>query len=150
MVAEIAQLVRLYFVFLHFGKIHRAFSGTRTPGTLHDLFLAEKISGLNRVCLIGRTENHPVAQIQRQHFRFVIAKRRDKRCGGLGGGNDGCARFADHVHAIVIARAILAGGSYFLARGKTAPPCHDETEVILSHAADCPMAATNAGSPKVN
>ncbi|HEX5400540.1 MAG TPA: FTR1 family protein [Verrucomicrobiae bacterium] len=46
--------------------------------------------------------------------------------------------------------AIIVVGSYFLARGKTAPPCQDETVVILGHAADCPMAATNAGSPKLN
>jgi high-affinity iron transporter len=36
--------------------------------------------------------------------------------------------------------AILVVGSYFLARGKTAPPCQDETEVILGHTSDCPMA----------
>jgi len=41
--------------------------------------------------------------------------------------------------------AIIVVGSYFLARGKTAPPCQDETEVILGHAADCPMAAMDAG-----
>ena len=38
-----------------------------------------------------------------------MPKRRDKRRGGLRGGDDGCARFADHVHAIVIARAVFAG-----------------------------------------
>jgi high-affinity iron transporter len=36
--------------------------------------------------------------------------------------------------------AVIVVGSYYLARGKTAPPCQDETEVILGHAADCPMA----------
>jgi high-affinity iron transporter len=43
------------------------------------------------------------------------------------------------------AQALAAGiviGSYFLARGKTSPPCQDETEVILGHAADCPLAGT--------
>jgi high-affinity iron transporter len=44
--------------------------------------------------------------------------------------------------------ATLVVGSYFLARGKTSPPCQDETEVILGHAADCPMAATPAGQIK--
>ena len=29
--------------------------------------------------------------------------------------------------------AIVVVGSYYLARGKTAPPCQDETEVILGH-----------------
>jgi high-affinity iron transporter len=46
--------------------------------------------------------------------------------------------------------AILVVGSYFLARGKTAPPCQDETEVILGHSADCPMAAMAAGQNKPN
>ncbi len=44
--------------------------------------------------------------------------------------------------------AIIVVGSYFLARGKTSPPCQDETEVILGHAVDCPMAATPAGQNK--
>jgi high-affinity iron transporter len=35
--------------------------------------------------------------------------------------------------------AIVVVGSYYLARGKTAPPCQDATEVILGHAADCPL-----------
>ena len=46
--------------------------------------------------------------------------------------------------------AIVVIGSYFLARGKTAPPCQDETEVILGHAADCPMAAMAVGQEKPN
>ena len=44
--------------------------------------------------------------------------------------------------------AIIVVGSYFLARGTKAPPCQDETEVILGHAADCPMAAMDAGQNK--
>jgi high-affinity iron transporter len=44
--------------------------------------------------------------------------------------------------------AIIVVGSYFLARGKTAPPCQDETEVILGHAADCPMSAVAVGQEK--
>ena len=43
---------------------------------------------------------------------------------------------------------IIVVGSYFLARGKTAPPCQDETEVILGHTADCPMAAMDVGQNK--
>jgi high-affinity iron transporter len=46
--------------------------------------------------------------------------------------------------------AIIVVGSYFLARGKKAPPCQDETEVILGHTADCPMAAMDAGQNKPN
>lgn len=44
--------------------------------------------------------------------------------------------------------AVVVVGSYYLARGKTAPPCQDETEVILGHSANCPMAATSAGQEK--
>ena len=44
--------------------------------------------------------------------------------------------------------AIIVVGSYFLARGKTAPPCQDETEVILGHTPNCPMAALDAGQNK--
>ena len=46
--------------------------------------------------------------------------------------------------------AIIVIGSYYLARGKTAPPCQDETEVILGHAADCPMAAQHMGQTQPN
>jgi hypothetical protein len=51
------------------------------------------------------------------------------------------------------AQSLAAGvvvGSYFLARGKTAPPCQDETAVILGHAADCPMASLDVGREKPN
>ena len=40
--------------------------------------------------------------------------------------------------------AIVVIGSYYLARGKTTPPCQDEAEVILGHAVDCPMASAGA------
>ena len=46
--------------------------------------------------------------------------------------------------------AIVVVGSYYLARGKTGPPCQDETEVILGHSANCPMAVANAGQEKLN
>ena len=36
--------------------------------------------------------------------------------------------------------AMLVVGSYYLARGKSAPPCQEQTSVILGHAADCPVA----------
>ena len=44
--------------------------------------------------------------------------------------------------------AIIVIGSYYLARGKTTPPCQDEAEVILGHTANCPMAAMGAGQNK--
>src|ERR1022692_3760563 len=46
--------------------------------------------------------------------------------------------------------SIIVVGSCFLARGKTAPPSQDETEVILGHATDCPMATMDAGQNKPN
>jgi high-affinity iron transporter len=44
--------------------------------------------------------------------------------------------------------AIIVIGSYYLARGKTSPPCQDEAEVILGHTADCPMANLKADQDK--
>ncbi len=44
--------------------------------------------------------------------------------------------------------AIVVIGSYYLARGKSAPPCQDEASVILGHAADCPMAKLDVGEKK--
>jgi len=41
--------------------------------------------------------------------------------------------------------AVIVVGSYFLARGKTSPPCQDEASVILGHSDGCPMAAKNPG-----
>lgn len=46
--------------------------------------------------------------------------------------------------------AILVVGSYFLARGKTAPPCQDETQVILGHTVDCPMDSFEKGQCKMD
>ena len=46
--------------------------------------------------------------------------------------------------------AIIVIGSYFLARGKTAPPCQDGTEVILGHTADCPIASMTASQDKAS
>jgi high-affinity iron transporter len=46
--------------------------------------------------------------------------------------------------------AIVVIGSYYLARGKTAPPCQDELEVILGHTTDCPMAKQNMAQAKLN
>lgn len=44
--------------------------------------------------------------------------------------------------------ASVVVGSYFVARGKTALPCQDETSVILGHAADCSMASLDVGQEK--
>jgi hypothetical protein len=78
MIAEFAELVRFDFVFLGLRIIDAALAGTGTPCPLHDLFFAKKIGGLHGVGFIGRPENHSVAKIQREHFGFVIAQRRDE------------------------------------------------------------------------
>jgi len=78
-----------------------------TPRAFGHSFLSEKISGLEGVGFVGSPENHPVAEIQRQDSGLVIAQWRDKRGGGLGGGDDGCAGFANHIHDVVVAGAVL-------------------------------------------
>ena len=110
MIAELAEFVGFDFVFLGLRVIHIAFAGTGTPRAFHHRFFAKKIGGLNRVGFVGAAKNHPVAEIQRQHPGFVVAQGRDKRGCRLRGGDNGRARLADHVHAVVIAGAVLAGG----------------------------------------
>jgi len=46
--------------------------------------------------------------------------------------------------------AIIVVGSYFLARGKTSPPCQQEPSVILGHAADCPLASSRTQPEKLS
>ena len=45
---------------------------------------------------------------------------------------------------------IIVVGSYFLARGKTSPPCQNEEAVILGHAADCPRASADQRREKLD
>ena len=67
-VAEIAQLVRLDFMFLGFIVIYVSFSGAVTPRAFYDPFFADEIGGLNGIGFIGGAKNHPVAKIQSQDF----------------------------------------------------------------------------------
>ena len=67
-VAEIAELVRLNFVFLCFVVIDIAFAGTVTPRAFYHPLFADEIGGLNGIGFVGGAENHPVAEIQRQDF----------------------------------------------------------------------------------
>ena len=67
-VAEIAELVRLDFVFLGFIVIHIAFAGTVAPRAFYDPFFPDEIGGLNGISFVGGTENQAVAKIQRQNL----------------------------------------------------------------------------------
>jgi len=109
MVPEIAELVRLDFVFLGFVVVHIAFAAAVTPGAFHHPLFADEIGGLHGVGFVGGPENHPVPQVQGQNFGFVVAQRRDQRGGALRGGDNGSASLADDVHAVVIAGAVFAG-----------------------------------------
>ena len=109
MVAEIAKFVRLDFVFFGFGVIHVALAGAESPRAFYHALLADEVGGLDGIGFVGGAEDEAIAEIQGQHFGFVVAKRRHKRRCALCGGDNRCACLADHVHAVVIARAVLAG-----------------------------------------
>jgi len=67
-VAEIAELVWLDFVFLGFGVVHVTLAGTESPRALHDALLAEEVSSLDGISFVSGTEDHSVTEIQREHF----------------------------------------------------------------------------------
>lgn len=67
-VAKVAELVRLDFMFLGFVVVHVAFTGTLSPRAFYHTLFTQKIGGLNGIRLVGGTENHPVAKIQGQDF----------------------------------------------------------------------------------
>ena len=67
-VAQTAQQMWFDFVFFIFGKRHAVAARVGTPRTFDDAFLARKIRHLHRVRLVSGAKNHPVAQVQRQHF----------------------------------------------------------------------------------
>lgn len=48
------------------------------------------------------------AEVQGQHFGFVVAERRKERGSALSRRDDGGAGFADHVQAVIVAGAIRA------------------------------------------
>lgn len=110
MVAKIAELVGFDFVFLGLGIVDVAFTGAVSPRAFHDALFAEKICRLDRIGFVGGAKDEPVTEIQGQHLRFVIAQRWHKRGGALRGGDDRGAGLADHVHAVVVARAVFARG----------------------------------------
>ena len=75
MVAQTAQLMRFDLVLLGFGIVHVAFTGAEPPRALHHAFLAKKVSSLNGIGFVGSAEDHPVAEIQGEYPRFVVAER---------------------------------------------------------------------------
>lgn len=62
-VAEIAEFVRLDFVFLGFGVVYVAFAGAESPRAFHDALLADKIGGLDGIGLVGGAEDEAIAEI---------------------------------------------------------------------------------------
>src|SRR5690348_12856069 len=93
-VAKVAEFVWLYLVLLSFIVVHIAFARAESPGAFDDALLAEKISGLHRISFVGGSEDHAVAEIQREHLRFVVAKWRHKRSRALRRGDNGRPRLA--------------------------------------------------------
>ena len=91
-VAQLAQHVRLDFVFLDFVKTAVLFSTAEPPGAFDHLALPKKVGALHRVRFVRRPENDSIAKVQREHLRLVGAERRDQGGRGLSGGDDGCAR----------------------------------------------------------
>ena len=67
-VAEIAKLVGFDFVFLGFGVIDVAFAGAEAPGTFDYALFANEVGGLDRVGLVGGTEDHAVAEVEGEDF----------------------------------------------------------------------------------
>ena len=79
-VAEVAEFVRFDFVFFGFGVVHVALAGAESPRAFHHALFADEIGGLNGVAFVGGAEDEPVAEIEREHFRFVRAEWRNERC----------------------------------------------------------------------
>src|SRR6266700_4133955 len=125
-IAEIAEFVRLDSVLLSLGVVDAAPAGAVAPGPFHDTSFAEEVGGLNGIGFVGGTENYPVTKIQCEHFRFVVAQGREERGSGLRGGDNGGSRFANHVHTVVVAGAVLAGGHESL--GLVSP---EDNEIVL-------------------
>ena len=78
-VAEIAEFVRLDFVFLGFGIVHVAPAGAESPRAFHHALLADEIGGLNGVGFVGRAENHPVAKICKRRLKSAAGGARKVR-----------------------------------------------------------------------
>lgn len=110
MIAKISEFMRLDLMFFSFGIVHGAFAGTEAPGAFNHALFADEVGGLNRVSLVGSTEAETVPEVEGEHFGFVMAERRHEGRGALRGSNDGGSGFANHIHAVVIAGAVFAGG----------------------------------------
>ncbi len=71
-IAQLAQHVRLDFVFLDFVKIAVLFSAAETPGAFDHLALPKKVRALQGVGLVRRPENDSIAQVQREHLPQTV------------------------------------------------------------------------------
>ena len=95
---------------LLFVEIARRVAMRKAPRAFDELPLAKEIRALDRALLIGGFEDHPIAQIEREHACLVAAERRDERGRGLRGSYDRRVSLANYVHAVVVAHSLLARG----------------------------------------
>ena len=109
MVAEVSEDMRFDFVLLSLLIIAGASAAAVTPRPLEHPAFAQEIGALRGVGLVGRPEDHSIAEIQGQHPGLVIAQRRDERRARLRSGDNGGSSLSNHVHTVVIARSILTG-----------------------------------------
>ena len=77
-IAKCTERVRLEPVFFSLGIVHAAPAGAVAPSAFDDAPFAEEIGGLNRIGFVGGTEDNPVAKIQREHLRLVVAQGREE------------------------------------------------------------------------
>ena len=78
MLAKLAKQIGFDFVFLHLRVRPRVHSARISVGRFLDLLLSEKIGALDCTVLVCRFEYHSIPQIEREHFRFFVAQRRNE------------------------------------------------------------------------
>jgi hypothetical protein len=75
MVTKIAEFVRFDFVFFGLGAVHVALARAESPEAFHDALFADEVCCLDGIGFIGGAEDEAVAEIQGQHFGFVVTQR---------------------------------------------------------------------------
>ena len=110
MFRQAAQFVGFDPVFLGFAVVGGAFAGGQTPCLFENPLLSKKISAFERAVFVCCSEDQPVSEVQRKHLRLVPSKGRNERGRGLRCGNHRSTSLANHIHAVVVAHAVLACG----------------------------------------